>query len=135
MLAVSLLVLDYILVSPAFYGTFFFGKITIAVYFVTQTAFLSAHAHRLSVASRRAGRNAGRPRRQSVPALILGQAADVEVLLRAMESGAMAKIWPVGLLSPSRSDRGASVRGVPVLGGFDDLEQVVRPACASDRRR
>ena len=41
-LAVSLLVLDYILLSPNFYGTFFFGKITIALYFVIQTVFLSA---------------------------------------------------------------------------------------------
>src|SRR4029078_10275059 len=29
-LAVSLLILDYVLLSPKFYGTFFFGKITIA---------------------------------------------------------------------------------------------------------
>ncbi len=124
-LAVSLLVLDYILVSPAFYGTFFFGKITIAVYFVTQTAFLSAtriayRSLRDAKTQRRAARDAN-----TIPALILGNAADVEVLLRAMESGAMAKIWPVGLLSPSRSDRGSSVRGVPVLGDLDDLEQVV----------
>ena len=45
--------------------------------------------------------------------------------LRAIESGAISNIWPVGLLSPARSDQGASVRGVPVLGGFDDLEEVV----------
>jgi O-antigen biosynthesis protein WbqV len=124
-LAVSLLVLDYILVSPAFYGTFFFGKITIAVYFVTQTAFLSAT--RIGYRSLRDAKTQRRAARDinSIPALILGNAADVEVLLRAMESGAMAKIWPVGLLSPSRSDRGASVRGVSVLGGLDDLEQVV----------
>src|SRR6266571_441321 len=31
-LAVSLLVLDYILVSPTLFGTFFFGKITIVLY-------------------------------------------------------------------------------------------------------
>src|SRR5262249_17803996 len=41
------------------------------------------------------------------------------------ESGAMSKIWPVGLLSPARSDRRVTVRGVPVLGGFDDLEVVI----------
>ena len=39
-LAVSLLVLDYILLSPNFYGTFYFGKITIALYWVLQMAFL-----------------------------------------------------------------------------------------------
>src|SRR4051794_9074738 len=31
-IAVSLLILDYILVSPNFYGTFFFGKTTIIIY-------------------------------------------------------------------------------------------------------
>src|SRR4051794_4804151 len=36
-LAISLLVLDYILFSPRLYGTFFFGKITVALYFVIQT--------------------------------------------------------------------------------------------------
>src|SRR4051794_23571053 len=39
-LAVSLLVLDYILVSPAVLGTFFFGKITIALYWCLQMLFL-----------------------------------------------------------------------------------------------
>ena len=40
-LAMSLLVLDYILLSPNSTGTFFFGKITIALYLVLQMAFLS----------------------------------------------------------------------------------------------
>ena len=125
MLAVSLLVLDYILLSPNFYGTFFFGKITIALYFVIQMVFLSGAAHRLPLFPRGANAAAG-PRRQTPsPTLILGRAADVEVPLRAIESGAIRKIWPVGLLSPARSDQGVSVRGVPVLGGFDDLEQVI----------
>src|SRR5262245_35416398 len=35
-LAVSLLVLDYILLSPYFFGTFYFGKITIALYWLLQ---------------------------------------------------------------------------------------------------
>src|SRR3984893_11391457 len=39
-LAVSLLVLDYILVSPQVYGAYFFGKITIALYWFMQIAFL-----------------------------------------------------------------------------------------------
>ena len=40
-LAVSLLVLDYVLVAPNVYGTFFFGKITIVLYWFLQIAFLS----------------------------------------------------------------------------------------------
>jgi len=38
-LALSLLVLDYILVAPNFLGTFFFGKITIVLYWLLQIAF------------------------------------------------------------------------------------------------
>ena len=121
-LAMSLLVLDYILLSPAIYGTFFFGKVTIALYFVIQTAFLSgtriAYRYFRDVRTQRHSRG-------GVPTLLLGRAADVEVPLRSIESGAISKISPVGLLSPARSDRGVSVRGVPVLGGFDDLEQVI----------
>ena len=33
--------------------------------------------------------------------LHFGRAADAEVLLRAIESNAVRKIWPVGILSPS----------------------------------
>ena len=123
-LAISLLVLDYILLSPKFYGTFFFGKITIALYFVVQVVFLSAS--RIGYRYFRETRTQRRVRdAAAIPTLILGNAAEVEVPLRAIESGAILKIWPVGLLSPARSDQRVSVRGVPVLGGFDDLERVI----------
>jgi FlaA1/EpsC-like NDP-sugar epimerase len=35
-LAISLLALDYVLVAPNFYGTFFFGKVTILLYWFLQ---------------------------------------------------------------------------------------------------
>jgi len=38
-LAVSLLVLDYILLYPTLFGTFFFGKVTIALYWFLQMFF------------------------------------------------------------------------------------------------
>ena len=38
------------------------------------------------------------------------------MLLRAIESGAVRKVRPVGILSPSRADQGLAVRGVPVRG-------------------
>ncbi len=40
-LALSLLVLDYVLVSPQVYGAYFFGKITLALYWFMQIAFLT----------------------------------------------------------------------------------------------
>ncbi len=39
-LAVSLVALDYVLVSPNVYGNFFFGKVTILLYWVMQMFFL-----------------------------------------------------------------------------------------------
>src|SRR5690606_22273752 len=45
--------------------------------------------------------------------------------LRGVESGAVKRLWPVGILSPAMSDRGQTIRGIPVLGGIDDLGNVV----------
>ncbi|MCZ7660874.1 MAG: polysaccharide biosynthesis protein [Xanthobacteraceae bacterium] len=124
-LALSLLVLDYVLISTQFYGTFFFGKITIAVYWCLQMLFLGgpriAYRYFRYARTRQHARDEG-----SMPVLVLGRAADAEVLLRAIESGAVRRIWPVGVLSPSAADQGATIRGVPVLGGFDDLEQAIK---------
>jgi O-antigen biosynthesis protein WbqV len=123
-LALTLLAIDYVLVAPNVLGGFFFGKITIALYWFLQTAFLAGSrvAYRYFRYTRtlqhaRAG--------ATIPTLVLGPAADAEVLLRAIESGAVHKIQPVGILSPSRSDRGHAIRGIPVLGDLDDLEQTI----------
>src|ERR1043166_748269 len=123
-LAVSLLVLDYVLVSPLFYGEYFFGKVTILLYWFLQIAFLAgsrvAYRHFRYVRTQYQARGG-----ETVPTLVLGRAADAEVLLRAIESGAVSKVRPVGILSPSLADRGQAIRGVSVLGSFDDVENVV----------
>jgi O-antigen biosynthesis protein WbqV len=123
-LAISLLALDYVLVAPNFYGTFFFGKVTILLYWFLQMFFLGG----LRVVYRyfHYARTLQRVKvADATPTLVLGRAADAEVLLRGIESGAVKKIWPVGVLSPSAADRGQSIRGIPVLGDIDDLEGVV----------
>jgi O-antigen biosynthesis protein WbqV len=55
----------------------------------------------------------------------LRRTADAEVLLRAIESGAVTKIWPVGILSPSAADQGQAIRGIRVLGNLEALDSVV----------
>ena len=57
---------------------------------------------------------------------LIGRAADAEMLLRGIESGAVKQLWPVGVLSPSAADRGQTIRNIPVLGGIDDVEDVIR---------
>jgi FlaA1/EpsC-like NDP-sugar epimerase len=132
-LALSLLVLDYILLAPNLYGTFFFGKITIALYWFVQMFFLggSRVAYRYYHYTRiRQHAKLG----DSVPTLVLGRAADAEVLLRAIESGAVSKIWPVGILSPSNADQGQAIRGVAVLGTLEELDPTIANLAARGTR-
>src|SRR5277367_4853449 len=122
-LAVALLVLDYILVAPNVHGTFFFGKVTIILFWFLEISSLSAlrFAYRYFRYTR--VRHHARSDDAS-PALLVGRTADAEILLRGIESGAVKRIWPVGILSPSIADRGQLIRNVPVLGNIDDVEDV-----------
>src|SRR6266700_3366767 len=124
-LTLGLVVLDYIFVAPNVHGTFFLGKITIILYWFLEVFFLSGlrFAYRYFRYTR-ALRHARTD--DASPTLLIGRTADVEVLLRGIESGAVKQLWPVGLLSPSLADRGQLIRNVPVLGGIDDFEDVVR---------
>ena len=123
-LAVSLLILDYVLLSPYFYGTFFFGKLTIVLYWCLQMLFLGGPRITYRYYRyRRARQDAFHE--DSTPILVLGRAADVEVLLRAIESGAIKRMRPLGILSPSPADQAQSIRGVRVLGRPDELERAV----------
>ncbi len=124
-LTLALVVLDYLIVAPAVGGTFFLGRITIVLYWFLEILFLSASrfAYRYFryTRVRRHARTEG-----ASPALLVGRAADAEVLLRGIESGAVKHIWPIGVLSPSIHDRGHTIRDLPVLGGIDDVEDVIR---------
>src|ERR1700731_2270896 len=123
MLAIALLVLDYILVAPNVHGTFFFGKVTIILFWFLEITSLSAlrFAYRYFRYTR--VRHHAKAEDAS-PTLLVGRTADAEVLLRGIESGAVKRIWPIGILSPSVADRGQLIRNVPVLGNIDDVEDV-----------
>ncbi|UWU90565.1 SDR family NAD(P)-dependent oxidoreductase [Bradyrhizobium sp. CB1015] len=123
-LTVALLVLDYIFVAPNVRGAFFLGKVTIVLYWFLEISFLSAlrmtYRYFRYTRVRRDARTG-----DAAPTLLIGRAADAEVLLRGIESGAIKRIWPIGVLSPSSADRGQFIRTVPVLGGIDDVEDVI----------
>ena len=124
-LTLALVVLDYIIVAPAAANsTFFIGRITIVLYWFIEILFLSTlrFAYRYFRYTR--VRLYARAE-ESSPALLIGRAADAEILLRSIESGAVKRIWPVGLLSSSRADRGQFIRNIPVLGSIDDIEDVI----------
>jgi FlaA1/EpsC-like NDP-sugar epimerase len=132
-LAVALLVLDYIFVAPNVHGmpvapnlqgAFFFGKVTIILFWFLEVSGLSAlrFAYRYFRYTRVRHHAMAE---DAAATLLVGRAADAEILLRGIESGAVKRIWPVGLLSPSPSDRGQLIRNIPVLGGIDDIEDVI----------
>src|ERR1700730_9885038 len=140
-LAVALLVLDYIfvapnvhgnLVAPNLQGTFFLGKITIILYWFLEVFFLSgsrfAYRYFRYTRVRRLART-----EDASPTLLVGRAADVEIFLRGIENGAIKRLWPVGVLSPSLADRGQVIPNIPVLGGVDDIEDVVRDFAKRDK--
>ncbi|MCK1539728.1 MULTISPECIES: SDR family NAD(P)-dependent oxidoreductase [unclassified Bradyrhizobium] len=123
-LTVALLVLDYVFVAPNVRGSFFVGKVTIVLYWFLEIAFLSAL--RMTYRYFRYARVRRHARiDDTAPTLLIGRTADAEVLLRGIESGAIKRIWPVGILSPSRADLGQLIRNVPVLGSIDDVEDVI----------
>lgn len=131
-LALMLLMIDYIFIAPNVYGTFFFGKTTIIIYWFLQNFVFSAA--RLAYRYFRYTRTLNEVRSLNAsPAVLVGRAADAEVLLRAIESGAVKRMWPVGILSPSPADRGQSIRGLAVLGGIEDLRNVVESFSGRER--
>ena len=122
-LALTLLVVDYVLASSTFYGFSFFGKITIALYWLLQVALLGGP--RLAYRYLKYEQARTHAKDGAHPALLLGRGTDIEALLRAIESGAFRKIAAEGILSPRQGELGQAIRGVPVLGSFADLERVV----------
>jgi FlaA1/EpsC-like NDP-sugar epimerase len=128
-LALALLVTDWVLVSSDLYGFYFFGKIAILLYWVLQIFFLGgarlAFRYLKDTRSRQSSARAA-----TVPTLLLGRGADIDVLIRAIETGSVKKLAPRGILSPRADERGQFMRGVPVLGGFPDLERVVADLAA-----
>jgi FlaA1/EpsC-like NDP-sugar epimerase len=131
-LTVALVVLDYIFVAPNVYGGFFLGKVTIVLYWFLEVFSLSAL--RFAYRYFRYTRTLHHARMENAsPTLLIGRAAEVEILLRGIESGAVKRVWPLGVLSPSRADLGQLIRNIPVLGGTDDIEDVVRDLVRRDK--
>src|SRR4051794_8942538 len=134
-MTLALLVLDYIFVAPSaagssvapnVQGSFFLGKITMILYWFLEIFFLTGSRFLYRYFRYTRARYHARTDENAAPALLIGRAADTEVLLRAIESGAVKRLWPVGVLSPSPADRGQFIRSIPVLGGIDDVEEVIQ---------
>ncbi len=112
-LALAMLVIDYVVLAQDLYGGYFFGRQAIAIYFGVQMALLGGP--RLIYRYWKDSRAMSSPsRREDAPTLLLGRPSDIEVLLRAIETGAVRNMRPVAILSPREIDLGQVIRGVKV---------------------
>lgn len=127
LLAVTLLVVDFALIARGAIATPAFGAKACFLYWVLQMSMLGgprlAYRYFRYVQARRTGR---RERAPSI--LVLGRSAEAEIALRSIEESMRRRFVARGVLSPRESERGASIRGVPVLGGYDELERAVAEA-------
>lgn len=123
-LALSLLALDYALVARGLVPNFLFGEKAVFLYWVMQMFLLGgprlAYRYLKYVQSRRAGEA-----EDVASVILLGRATEVEVVLRALESGLRHRYVARAILSPRETDLGIFIRGVPVSGDYGDLERVV----------
>ncbi len=103
-LTLLLLLLDYVLVSPVLFGIYFFGKIAIGLYFVLQVFLLGGPRLAFRYLKYSRSRQSA-ARAASTPTLLIGRGHDIEVVLRAIESGAVRKLDPKGILSPGPRSR------------------------------
>ncbi len=123
-LAVMLLAIDYVLVARDLSPWLMFGEKTVIIYWLLQMFLLGgprlAYRYLKYAQSRRAGE------RESVQSVIvLGRATEAEIVLRALETGMRHRFVARCILSPHRTDHGTSIRNVPVLGNYAELERVV----------
>ena len=123
-LAMTLLVLDYVLLAPNIYGTFLSARSPSRCTGSCRSFFLVGLAHCLPLFPVYPYA-AARARGGFAPTIGDGTGGRRRLLLRGIESGAVKKIRVIGILSPSPPDRSQSIRGVPVLGDIDELERMV----------
>ena len=133
-LALMLLIVDYLLVSPQLFGFFFFGKITIALYWLVQMFLLGGP--RLAFRYLKFARSRHTLERDgNTPTLLLGRgerhrggAARDRVRHRAQAPAARHPVVPAPTISASRS------AACPCSATFGDLDQVVQDFQRARRR-
>jgi FlaA1/EpsC-like NDP-sugar epimerase len=123
-MSIFILVIDYILVSQQFYGTFFVGKITIVLYALLQGAFLGLprigyrylrYLKVMSVSSDDVRINT----------LIIGNENDAVSVIQAIEMQSLRGITASGIVTLKVNVSGQKLRGISVLGSVDQIELIV----------
>ncbi|WP_188608564.1 SDR family NAD(P)-dependent oxidoreductase [Chelatococcus reniformis] len=125
MLALVILVFDTVVSHPALLGHNYFGRAWILLFLLLEILFLAAP--RVAYRAFKQRQVAAQvPREAREAALLAGTGVELEALLRAIESGPLSRLRPIGLLTRRTADIGQSIRGVTVRGGIADLATVLQ---------
>ena len=123
-MALSMLVADYVLISQNFYGTFFVGKMTIMLYAVLQVMALGGP--RMAYRYWRLRRVTGSAARETrTPVLVIGKQNEADSILQAIETQSLQGVYALGILTPKETARGETIRGIRILGPVAELDRVV----------
>jgi FlaA1/EpsC-like NDP-sugar epimerase len=69
-----------------------------------------------------------------VPVLLVGAGDSAELYLRALSRDPNPTYWPVGILDNSEDQHGLMLRGVPILGGYDEFDSILYALEGQGRR-
>lgn len=117
-------VVEFLAIRFGYLTEFLLGRRLILIYWLVQACLLSAPRLAYRYWKDRYWVPASGPDASHV--LVLGRGTEVEPIIRALQADTRARLMPVGILSPRGADAGQSIRGVPVEGTLEDLENVVR---------
>jgi FlaA1/EpsC-like NDP-sugar epimerase len=124
----ALLLIDYIITPRLTEASKIFGGRTLAIYWCVQVLLLGGP--RIAYRAYRSWKRQSALNSDPLAAIVLGRASDADAVLRAVEAGVAGPIRVFGIVSPVAQEVGQAVRGVPVWGSTDQIEQVVRDSAA-----
>lgn len=127
-LTALLLLIDYIITPRMADIPKIFGGRTLAIYWCVQVLLLGGP--RIAYRAYRSWKRQSTLNSDPLAAIVLGRASDADAVLRAVEAGVAGPIRVFGIVSPVAQEIGQAVRGVPVWGSTDQIEQIVRDSAS-----
>ena len=117
--------LDYFLVAPNVFGQYFFGKITIALYWILQIVLLERLAHGVPLFPLYAHAAACAARRNPIRRWCSAAPPTPKCCCAASKAAPSTRSGRSAFCRRRRPIAGRAIRGIPVLGNFEMLDSVV----------
>lgn len=124
LICLSAILLEFLAIRFGYLADYVLGRRLVLIYWLVQACLLAAP--RLVYRYWKDRYWAPLGARDASCVLLLGRGTEVEPIIRALQADERSRLKPVGILSPREADAGQSIRGVPVEGGLDILDDVVR---------